>query len=95
MDLISKEAIKKYISAPCTYVDGRRIFYEEDLDLMGSAFDGMTNGEVFQAIFPNASVFENQDNEPYPYIDVFLCGDKDMNCYRKDWWCAPYKGEQE
>lgn len=55
----------------------------------------VTNGEIFQAIFPNASVFENQDNESYPYIDVFLCGDKDMNCYRKDWWNAPYKTESE
>lgn len=84
-DLISREAVKKRIWD---------LLIPKDVDDIPSVFEGMTNGEVFQTIFPNASVFENQDNEPYPYIDVFLCGDKDMNCYRKDWWNAPYqKGE--
>ena len=105
MDLISREATAselekhKYSREYC--VD-HKIDFAMDMGMvrivvgsMPSAFEGMTNGEVFRAIFPNASVYENQDNEPYPYIDVFLCGDKDMNCYRKDWWNAPYTGVSE
>lgn len=91
MDLISREETM-------TVFTNEYELYQDDVNLIckiPSAFEGMTNGEVFQAIFPNASVFENQDNEPYPYIDVFLCGDKDMNCYSKDWWNAPYKGVSE
>ena len=60
-----------------------------------SAFEGMTNGDVMKAVFPNASIFENRDNEPYPYVDVFLYGESDMNCYRKTWWDSPYKAESE
>lgn len=86
MDLISKEAIKKYISAPCTYVEGRRIFYEEDLDLMGSAFEGMTNGEVIQALFPNTPI----DTRTY----AIWVGHDDMS-FTRAWWNAPYKAESE
>ena len=87
MDLISKEAIKKYISAPCIYVDGRRIFYEEDLDLMGSAFEGMTNGEVFEAIFPNCVDYKG-------CIEVKTRLDMGKT-FRRTWWDRPYDKEWE
>lgn len=80
MDLISREAIKKYISAPCTYVEGKRIFYEEDLDLIGSPFEGMTNGEVLKSIFPSAELLlGNSDYLP----NVFSV--------KEEWWNAPYQ----
>jgi hypothetical protein len=59
-------------------------------------FDGMTNGEVIQALFPKAKVFKEESNIEYPYVDVFLYSENDMNCYKKDWWNAPYqKGGEE
>lgn len=100
-DLISRKSLleKTYMADVLHAIKGItksvEVVLADDVEVAPSAFEGMTNGEVFQTIFPNASVFENQDNEPYPYIDVFLCGDKDMNCYRKDWWNAPYKAESE
>lgn len=89
MNLVSKEAIKKYISAPCTYVEGRRIFYEEDLDLMGSAFEGMTNGEVIKALFPNAN-YESCTNFMH-ITSPNICG----VTFFWDFWNAPYKAESE
>ena len=84
MNLVSKEAIKKYISAPCTYVEGRRIFYEEDLDLMGSAFEGMTCGEVIQSIFPSDRPAERSR----------CCVHYNYMTFLVDFWDSPYqKGE--
>ena len=57
----------------------------------GIPLDGMTNGEVIQALFPKAKVFKEESNIEYPYVDVFLYSENDMNCYKKDWWNAPYK----
>ena len=55
-----------------------------------------TNGEMIQALFPKAKVFENENNVKYPYVDVFLYSENHMNCYGKDWWNAPYqRGNEE
>ncbi len=56
---------------------------------------GMTNGEVIQALFPKAKVFKEESNIEYPYVDVFLYSENDMNCYKKEWWNAPYKADRE
>ena len=50
----------------------------------------ITNGDMLKAIFPNIQVFAETDAN-YPYVDVFLTHDFDKNCYRKDWWNAPYR----
>lgn len=52
---------------------------------------GATNGEVLQALFPKAKIFENESNTEYIYVDVFLCTEYDMNCFTKEWWNAPYQ----
>ena len=101
MELISKEAIKKYISAPCTYVEGRRIFYEEDLDLMSSAFEGMTNNEVHKAIFgfeldPRYLVTDDNcivGGEDCPACPLYnkICNNRNF----AEWLDSPYKGVSE
>ena len=57
-----------------------------------------TNGDVIKAIFktmfPRFEIYENRDNEDYPYVDVIVT-EHDSNCYPKDWWNAPYKGGKE
>jgi hypothetical protein len=51
-----------------------------------SAFDGMTNGEVIQALFPNETTFDETATCTY-YGNM-------MRFYTK-WWNAPYKAESE
>lgn len=53
-----------------------------------------TNGDVIKAIFktmfPRFEVYENRDNEDYPYVDVII-GEHDSTCYPKNWWDEQYK----
>ena len=57
--------------------------------------DNATNGEVIQALFPKAKIFENESKTEYRYVDVFLCSEHDMNCFTKEWWNAPYRADKE
>ena len=70
--------------------------HKNDIPSIPSAFEGMTNGEVIQAVFPKTSVFENIECR-YPYIDVFYSDENGMpmHSYKKEWWNAPYKGVSE
>ena len=95
MDLISREAIKKYISAPCTYVDGKRIFYEEDLDLIGSPFEGMTYGEVIKAVLPNITFQKAQDGDSGEKCVIAWTGENVLCEFPLDFWDSPYKGVSE
>lgn len=46
-----------------------------------SAFDGMTNGEVIQALFPNISVYEH--GSTYSVNNEYN--------FNSTWWNAPYQ----
>ena len=48
-------------------------------------FDGMTNGEVIQAVFPNISVYEH--GSTYSVNNEYN--------FNSTWWNAPYKGVSE
>ena len=48
-------------------------------------FDGMTNGEVLQALFPNVSKYNNMLLENHSRNILF----------DDDWWNTPYKAEKE
>lgn len=50
-----------------------------------SAFDGMTNGEVIKALFPNTPI----DTRKY----AIWVGHDDMS-FTRAWWNAPYKAEK-
>lgn len=47
--------------------------------------DGMTNGEVIQALFPNVSKYNNMLLENHSRNILF----------DDDWWNTPYKAEKE
>lgn len=49
-------------------------------------FEGMTNGEVIQALFPNTPI----DTRTY----AIWVGHDDMS-FTRAWWNAPYKAESE
>ena len=98
MDLISREAvldgIDKYIEkAQSTGTKDDFISFEElVVKALPSAFEGMTNGEVMKAVFPNL------------FIDFCVCDSVFMHSkegghladlvgrLEQDWWDSPYKG---
>ena len=51
--------------------------------------DGMTNGEVIQALFPYVKI---EDTSFRTVIGTNL--DKGVVPVRRDWWNAPYKAEK-
>lgn len=53
-------------------------------------FDGMTNGEVLQALFPN---MKTEDTSFKPLIGTDI--DRSYVVFQRDWWNAPYKAESE
>lgn len=52
--------------------------------------DNPTNGDMIKALFPYFEIYDNADNEEYPYVEVVV-SKTDSTCYRKSWWNAPYK----
>lgn len=89
MDLISREkAVRVTIGMRSeTGIDEAPYEYaESNLKNLPSAFDGMTNGEVIQALFPNTPI----DTRTY----AIWVGHDDMS-FTRAWWNAPYKAESE
>ena len=95
MDLISREAvldrIDKYIDkAQSTGTKDDFIsFAELGVKALPSAFEGMTNGEVIKALFPNAN-YESCTNFMH-ITSPNICG----VTFFWDFWNAPYKAESE
>lgn len=61
-----------------------------------SAFEGMTNGEVMQAVYADSEI---EIDEAWKTVTVYLGADGDY-CedevkFDLDWWNAPYKAESE
>jgi len=100
MDLISREAvldgIDKYIEkAQSTGTKDDFISFAE-LGVKGlpSAFEGMTNGEILKALFPNMKVYE--------YTEMVVLNDLGVGVEFQiqsmawnNWWNSPYKGVSE
>lgn len=70
------------------------IVLADDVEVAPSAFEGMTNGEVFQAIFPCDEVHINGLQEGCVHFSMKSNLDT-MDCFDLDWWNAPYKGVSE
>ena len=86
-DLISREAVKeKFPLMECEFglIMNERL--HKGIDELPSAFEGMTNGEVIQALFPNTPI----DTRTY----AIWVGHDDMS-FTRAWWNAPYKAESE
>ncbi len=98
MELISRQAvldgIDKYIEkAQSTGTKDDFIsFAELGVKALPSAFEGMTNGEVLKALFPNMKVHEYTEKVVLQEIgqDFQVWGDA---WYA--WWNSPYKGVSE
>lgn len=87
--MTKEEAIKTIESAKRFAYDG---IYDEAFDMAISAlsenkrFDGMTNGEVIQALFPNA----NYDSGRL-YMHIINVNTVGEMVIPWRWWNAPYK----
>ena len=98
MDLISRKEVRRLIwrnNDKYGYSDRFHEFTDEVLNNLPSAFEGMTNGEVMKAVFPNAEV--TMPREPLlPTSNVIVDYDENYhNYYRLGWWNSPYKGVSE
>ena len=83
---------EKYFSA-LLLEDGQIKSLVEDIP---SAFEGMTNGEVMQAVYADSEI---SIDETWKIVTVYLGADEDY-CedevrFDLDWWNAPYKGVRE
>lgn len=59
------------------------LYYPDSAE--NKCFEGMTNGEVIQALFPNISVYEH--GATYSVNNEYN--------FNSTWWNAPYKAESE
>ena len=87
-DLISREAVKEQAKASYHVAESMEQLgnlYEDCINALPSAFDGMTNGEVIKALFPNETMFEQTETCTY-YGNMR---------FDTSWWNAPYKAESE
>lgn len=88
MDLISREAVDNAIYDYCHSCDVNESQIENYLCELPSAFEGMTNGEVIQALFPKSVTSIEEDDWVITNIDG--CSE-----FTLEWWNAPYKGVSE
>lgn len=99
MDLISREAVVATIEKRDDRLKKHKIYRDKggSIDLLGvlpeiraisSAFEGMTNGEVIKALFPNMKVYEYTEK-------VVLSGLGNefqiQSMAWKTWWNRPYQ----
>ena len=64
--------------------------HKDDIPSIPSAFEGMTNGEVFQAIFPCDEVHVNGLQEGCVHFSMKSNPDS-MDCFSLEWWNRPYQ----
>jgi hypothetical protein len=62
----------------------------EKWDSAENCFNGMTNGEVIQALFPNVKKYESTE-----YHNILFAPSCHLECCNEDWWNTPYQKEGE
>ena len=89
MDLISRESVIIIATSSCLDLDSYddTDTFCDEINEIPSAFEGMTNGEVIQTLFPNVEV---SDTSYRTLVSTDLDGG--YVPIRSDWWNAPYKG---
>ena len=91
MDLISREAVDNAMYDYCHSCDVNESQMENYFCDLPSAFEGMTNGEVIQALFPN---MKTEDTSVESLIGTDI--DRGYVVFNRDWWNTPYqKGGEE
>ena len=64
---------------------------EEDIqayiEATPSAFEGMTNGEILEALFSTEGIYKDDD-----FIEFVFEGETHTTYFTRDFWDSPYKG---
>lgn len=97
MDLISKESAKAEMDKLMEIHFDRTVVLgkaKDKIESLPSAFEGMTNGEVFQAIFPCDDVLVNGLQDGIVHFSMKSNLDS-LDCLELEWWNAPYQKEGE
>lgn len=84
MDLISRESAKAEMDKLMEIHFDRMVVLgkaKDKIESLPSAFEGMTNGEVIQALFPNEKMYEQTETCTY-YGNMR---------FDTEWWNAPYQ----
>ena len=85
-DLISREAVKEQAKASYHVAESMEQLgnlYEDCINALPSAFEGMTVGEALKAVFPNAVI---RTDDSRLIVEVL---------FSNEVWNAPYKAESE
>lgn len=88
MDLISREKAIVQLSHNKTGNDDSDVVIQHDIatvQCVPSAFEGMTNGDVMKAIFPDCIDYHGII-EVKTHLDM-------GKTFRRSWWDSPYKGQ--
>lgn len=95
MDLISREDVKEQAKASYHVAESMEQLgnlYEDCINALPSAFEGMTNRDVLKALFPI------DENQGIRYIKVYLDHEPiesfELSTTQK-WLDSPYKGVSE
>ena len=99
MDLISRKDVVTTIYERDNRLKRHKIYRDKggSIDLLcvlpkiraiPSAFEGMSNGEVMKAVFPNCYMGIDDDEWIVTNIDG-------RTMFQPEWWNAPYKAERE
>ena len=95
MDLISREAVDNAMYDYCHSCDVNELQMENYFCDLPSAFEGMTNGEVFKTIFPNLVFQKTQDEDSGKKCVLVWTGEHILFEFDLDIWDSPYKGVSE
>lgn len=90
MDLINREDVITIATSSCLDLDSYDDTDEfcDEVKELPSAFEGMSNGEVIQALFPEVKVEINGFLVRCVFIEHEFTT-------LLEWWDAPYKAESE
>lgn len=96
MDLISREAVKEQAKASYHVAESMEQLgnlYEDCINALPSAFEGMTFGEVFKSVFANyiGGVYVGKDYVEVAFNDIKA----HISYYPTEVWDSPYKGVSE
>lgn len=92
MDLISrawlKEAIHNFFNGLTHEVTEEDI--QRYIDVAPSAFEGMTCGEIIEALFQTEGIYKDDD-----FVEFVFKGETHTSYFTRDFWDSPYKGVSE
>ena len=94
MELISRdkaqEIIPKVVLGVSDFAECIRDSVDTVFDNCPSAFEGLKQGEIIEALFPIEGIYKDVD-----FIEVVFKGETHTTYFTRDFWDSPYKGVSE